>query len=299
MKPVHTLGLVLLAALLGCADGGPVGSGISSLSAISGNVIADDMSGAGNGAAVGTPVRVTIDEVPNLSTSTDADGSFELSGDLPGTVTVRFTTAAVNFPVLVDVPDGSNVVMENVVISRQVVETVRVLGFFGQVAMVDCADGTLLVYDRRVSANQFLVRLSPDTVLARASGAAVQCQDINTGNLIAVQGTLRLSDRTIDAVTVTLGPPPPGTPPPVVDIRFHGRAAVINCPGGILLLTDPIVGRTRVKLTAQTVIANAAGERIQCEGIHAGDSVVGHGLITLRKPGVVEAIAMLVRPPRI
>lgn len=289
--------LCLLVLMLGCADGGPVGTGISSLSGISGNVVSVDAANGGGGAVAG--VRVSIDEAPGLETVTDAGGNFELSGNFAGAVTLRFRTGGITATEQVDVPDDSNVVLQDIVVRRGTVqiETVRVLGFFGQVALVDCDARLLLVNDRRAVPNQFLVRITEDTVLIRGDGRALRCTDIDAGNSVAVEGAVRFVDRTIAAFTLTVGPAPPGSRPPILEVRIRGRAAVISCAGGMLLLEDPATGRTRLRLSEQTAITRN-GAPIACDAILLGDQVEGRGTINVRRPEVVEALALTIRPPR-
>jgi hypothetical protein len=299
MKRVPWILLLLLAALAGCADGGPVGTGISGASAISGNVV-EVNAGGGGGGGLGVPVRVSIDEVPGLETTTDEEGNFELSGNFAGSLTVRFTAPDVTAARQFDVPDESNLVLQDVVVSRGgvAVDTVRLLGFYGQITLVDCADRIVLVNDRRPVANQFLVRLSDDTVLGRGDGRAIRCADISPGNLVAIEGAIRFADRTIEAVTLTVGPPRPGQKPPIIELRFRGRAVLVACAGGMLLLDDPNVGRTRLRLAADTMIVDAAQQPIGCAAIHVGDFIQGRGLINTRRPGVVDARFLTVQPAR-
>lgn len=297
MTRLRSIALCLLLVLAGCADGGPVGTGISSLSGISGNVVAVDDTGT-TSAAPG--VRVSIDQAPGLESVTDSEGNFDLSGDFAGPVTLRFRTDSLTATQTLEVPDNSNLVLQDVVVSPGQVrfEAARVLGFFGQVAMVDCTDGTMLVNDRRQVSNQFLVRLTEDTVLVRGDGKAVACADISPGNRVAIEGAVRFVDRTITAFTVTVGPPPPGERPPVSQVRFHGRVAVVSCQGEMLLLSDPTTGRTRLRLTAQTTIVGPTGMPLTCDMIQIGDRADGGGTINVRRPEVVEAQTLVIRPPR-
>ncbi|HVM97621.1 MAG TPA: hypothetical protein VMT89_14600 [Candidatus Acidoferrales bacterium] len=291
---------VAAAVFVGCSDGGPVGTGISGASGISGNVVSVDTgSGAGGAAAVGLKVRVSIDEVPGLETETDADGNFAIDGDFSGAVTVRFTAADVSVAQQFDVPDQSNLVLEDVAITRRgiTVDTVRLLGFYGQVSFVDCTDGTILVNDRRRVANQFMVQLSSGTALSRGNGQTLACADISPGNFVAVEGVVRFAQHVIEAVTLIVGLPPPGTPPPQIEIAFHGRAVVINCPGGMALLDDPTIGRTRLRLSSDTIISNGNQQRIRCQDIAVGDVVSGRGTINTRRPGVVDARILTAQPP--
>ncbi len=280
------LALVVVASW-GCGDGGPVGSGISAVSGISGNIAeVDNSSGQ---VQTGAGVTVTVVGIEGAHTVSDSDGSFEIRGQFSGPVTLRFATTDVSATRDLDVPAGSSVVLEDLKINAQGVSegARRILGFVGQVAMVDCADATLLVNDQRPPAHQFLVRLSASSVLMRANGETIRCANINSGNQIAVEGLIRL-DRTIDALAVILGPPRPGTPAPIQEVRLHGALVSVNCPSGMLLIDDGS-SRTRLRLVPMTVLVDEVGQPIGCDGLMRNDSIDGSGLINTRRPGVIEA----------
>jgi len=284
------LGALLLGCCLaGCAaDGGPVGTGLTS--GLSGNVI--DVESTAEDGASAAGVVVTIDERPGMRAVTDSEGNFELRGDLAGSATVRFTTREFSVAQLVDIPDGATLLMRDIALSRERVQlpAPTVLGFYGQLAMIDCRGDspTLLVDDRRHMPNQLLVRLDADSDLVRGDGTAIRCSDLVPGGSVAVQGSLRLNDRTILAVIVVVEPPPPGHVPPVREIRFRGPVLLVNCPQGQLLLRDE--ARTRLRIEpATTRIRSAQGTALRCADLAVGDTVAGVGEVTTRRPGVITA----------
>ncbi len=296
---VRTLCILCIATLIGCAssDGGPVGSGISS---VSGNVIAvSDSTARGTAAAAVPAVRVTIDEVVGIEDTTDAGGNFELAGHFSGMVTLRFTVGTVTVTQRIDVPAGSTTVLADIQIRPQAVMAgaARQLGFYGEVAFVDCSAGILLVNDRKRQADQFMVRLSSETVLVRGDNQPLQCADVHAGDRITIDGLTRFSDRTVDAVTVTIAPPKGGTQQPIHQLRFFGTVAVVSCESGMLVITDDANRRTRLRLLDGSVIVGPDQRALSCQGIDAGDHVDGRGNINIRMPGAIDVMRMVVTPP--
>lgn len=289
MNRLRPLLLLLLVLQIGCgADGGPVGTGIAS--GISGNVVAVESSSGDAGSSSG--VRVSLEENPGLEATTDQDGNFEIEGDFAGAVTVRFTTREYSVAQVVDVPDGATVVMRDLTLRESMVDLPppTVLGFYGQIAFVDCSGDVpaILVNDRRQNPNQILVRLNANTDIVRGDGQTLSCSDLSAGNAVAIQGALFVREHAMLAVTVTVGPPPPGTPSPVRDLRFRGPVLVINCPQGQLLLNDE--QRTRLRLEpGVTHIRTPLNQSLRCVDLRIGDTVAGLGTITTRRPGVITA----------
>lgn len=298
MRRLCTLLAAFAALLVGCsADGGPVGSGISS--SIGGNIVGVDQNvsttDSGGGATL-PAVTVSIDQHPGISTTTDSDGTFELDGDFSGQITLRFRTGQIVATQALDIPAGSTTVLQDITVRPQRIDLggARQLGFFGHIRLVDCTDGTLLVDDRRSIANQFLVHLLPQTVISTADGQPLQCSDLHDGDPIGIQGLIRLSDLTIDAVGITVAPPPPGAPQPVQQLRFVGTAAFINCQLG--LLVREVSGTVRINILPSTVITDDQQQPLPCTAIQVGDHIDGQGSIKIRRPDVVDAISMVVTP---
>jgi hypothetical protein len=282
--------LAFTAIFVGCAaDGGPTGTGIST---INGNVIAVESS-TGTTQPTTTAVQVTIDEVPGIEDTTNADGEFELNGAFSGLLMVRFTALGVSVAQPLDVPAGSTIVLEDIAIGPGAirVRAARQLGFFGTVALVDCVAGDLLVDDRAPLRNQFLVRVVPDTILVDGDGNSVPCSALKTGEPVAIEGVIRLAERTIQAIVVTVDPPAPGEPSPVVETSFAGTVTLVNCESAMAQIEGQ-TGAVRLRFSGQSVLLDRDGQPIECGAITLGDVVAGTGFIRVRRPEVVDVVEM-------
>lgn len=303
MKRLRFFALLLCVVSVGCAsDGGPVGTGISSTSAISGNIVdvQTDTTTTGNGppAQPLPPIEVSVDGVPNATTMADTDGNFVLSGNFDGTVTLRFTVPQYQVTQLLDVPAGSAVVLQDIELRPDGVgaQAARQLDFFGTVDLVDCTDGTLLMHERRANGTQFLVHLDDQTSIQTANGTSQSCTAIHIGSTAEVQGSIAYAtDRTITALVVTLAPPPPGPPQRQVEAQFVGAVAALDCSAGFVVVDDS-VQRTTVQLTAQTLLSDAGGA-FTCQDLHLGDRVRGAGQINLHMPGIIVATQLILTGP--
>lgn len=305
MKWLSCLVLLLCVTCLSCAsDGGPVGTGISTTSAISGNVVgvqtttataASTATASATTAAALPPIQVSIDGLPDASTMADSSGNFVLSGDFAGTVTMRFTVPQYEVTQQLDVPAGSAVVLQDIELRPDGVlaQAARQLNFFGTVDLIDCTDGTVLVHERRSHGMQFLVRLNDQTSFVDAAGGAQSCASIPVGSAVAVEGAIAYAtDRTITALVVTIAPLAPPPPQPQLEARFSGAVAALDCTAGFVVVDDS-VQRTTVQLTAQTRLTGGSGA-LTCEDLQLGDPLRGAGQITLRMPGVIVATQLVV-----
>src|SRR5262249_15270271 len=139
-----------VAALIGCAasEGGVTGTGVS---AVSGNIVSISDQGTGSGTgALPFPIRVSIAEVPGIDSTTDADGTFQLSGDFARSLTLECPNANDGpplGPLPREVPAGSQTVLENIQIDtaaplaeRVQPSAVRQFDITGRIDMVDCTD---------------------------------------------------------------------------------------------------------------------------------------------------------------
>jgi hypothetical protein len=324
-RRMPALVLVLGLVCLSCgADGGPVGTGSSATSAISGNVVGVETdAGATSGAAAGPArsaltrgrgsgrstgsaqlpgplprIEVSIDGLPNLTTTADSGGNFTLSGDFAGSVTMRFRVPQYQVTQLLDVPAGSTVVLQDIELQPGgvVAQAARQLDFVGLVDLVDCSDGTLLVHERRSGGMQFLVHLDGQTSFVDGAGNTRSCADIPVGSTVEVEGAIAYAtDRTITALVVTLAPPPQLPPPAQFAARFSGAIAALDCSTGYVVVDDTMQ-RSRVQLTAQTQITTAAG-RVTCQDLRLGDQVRGVGQINRRMAGIIVAQQLTVTGP--
>jgi hypothetical protein len=304
VKRIGVLALLLSLAVAGCAssgDGGPVGSGISA-SMVSGNIVAvaspTPSTGQGqNAGAMLEPVVVSIDEAPTVVGNTDANGNFLLSGAFSGQVTVRFSTAEFSAAQPLNVPAGSVVILQDVVIRPGAVRIASLwqLNFFGTVAFTECQSNVVEVNDRK--SNKFEVGLSPHTSITNAGGEPVACSAIQEGQSVSVQGAGVLRTGSIAALAVEVGPPTPGNPQAIQQIRVFGtiHTSGVNCDTGNILLDVPGGGTFRVRLSPSTVIKGRADQQpLTCQDLSDGDTLDGQGLIDIHDPSVVNAQTLTV-----
>ena len=303
MKWLRYLPVLVCCVCLGCAsDGGPVGTGISSIAAISGNVVGVQANAASPSRAHAQealpPIQVSVDGVPDASTMADGEGNFLLSGTFDGTITLRFSVPQFQVTQQLDVPAGSTVVLQDIELQPDgvVAQAARQLDFFGTVDLVDCTDGTLLIHQRRADGMQFLVHLDDQTSLVDAGGTAQPCASIRVGSAVTVEGSIAYAtDQTTTALVVTIAAQPPPPPQPKIEARFAGVVAALDCSAGFVVVDDS-VQRTTVQLTAQTRLMGRSGP-LTCLDLHLRDPIRGEGQIALRMPGVIVATQLAVTGP--
>ena len=299
--------LLLLAIVAGCSsEGGVTGTGISS--SVSGNVV--DV--GHEASALPFPIRITVDQAPEVTTVTAADGTFALSGRFSGAVTLAFARADDGTPIgplALEIPAGSVTVLENIAIDtaapppdRVQPRAVRQLDVGGRLDMAECSGdgGTILVSDGAVPPRQFLVTLTADTQIVSRAGAPLDCAALRPGRRVRVEGFLRLRTLTLVATTVIVAPPPAPPPDTPRRERFRGVAAALACDVGEITIaqeTDGDVVRRRLRLTEATDIeCGDPPRRCRCGAIAVGDLLRGNGTIFPRAPGVVVVDALTVLP---
>lgn len=297
--------LLACVALLGCAssEGGVTGTGVS---AVSGNIVlVSDQSDAS--VTLPFPVRVTIAEAPGIESTTDADGVFQLSGAFSGAITLQFANAIEGVPIgplTLEVPVGSQTILENIVIrttgpeaERVQPQAVRQFDVFGRVDMVDCdADGTgvVLVTDQGRPPRQVLVRLTPDTEIAARDGAPLTCGDLRASDTVRVSGLLRRDDGSIIALLIVVGSPRPPKPEPTPrPERLRGVVEGVTCARGLIEIeqrgADPV--RRIVRLTDGTEFLCEGGvpDPCDCSAIDIGAQIAVAGTIFPSRPGQILA----------
>lgn len=303
--------LLLGVAALGCgAEGGVTGTGISA--SVSGNIV-EVSRGA---AALPFPIRITVDEAPEATTVTAADGTFTLSGHFAGAVTLAFSRADDDTPIgplALEIPAGSVTVLENIEIDtaapppdRVRPRAVRQFDVVGHLDMVECggAEATILVTNGADPPRQILVTLTADTEIVTNAGAPLQCADLRPGRRVRVEGFLRLRTLTLVATTVIVAPAPAPPPDAPRRERFRGVAALVACERGEITIaqdTDGDIVRRRLRLTDDTDIECGDPPRpCRCGAIDVGDVLRGSGTIFPRAPGlvVVDSLTALPGPRR-
>jgi hypothetical protein len=196
-------------------------------------------------------------------------------------------------------PAGSTIVLEDLQLTPRMVQmgAVRQLGFLGLVAHTDCAAGVVLVDDRRTKANQFMVRLTATTAIVNGAGNAVACSAIQQGQKVVARGTIRLSDQTMFAAAVVVGPQATD------QVQMTGRIIKNDCAAGVLMMADPVgkgmagmagmagmVERSRVRLSQTTGITDQNGRTLRCQDLNAGDRIDVDGAVNNNNnPGVIDA----------
>jgi hypothetical protein len=332
-RSIWLLACVLLAGCGAASEGGVTGTGIS---AISGNIaVVSDSSGANmllgarptmlstagapatppsgavrqsqNQVTLPFPIRVTIAEFPDVTAMTDDGGAFQLDGEFSGDLTLVFTNAQTGAeigPLALEIPSGSQTVLENIeirtnapVAERVQPRAVRQFDVFGHVDMVECAEdgsGTVLLTDNGRPARQFMVVLDEDTEITSRAGSPLTCADIQVAANLRVEGLLRQRDRVLFAVVVVVSasrPPQPG-PSPRPE-RLRGVVHTVSCGRGTVEVdqrgADPV--RRTVRLTDETEFQCAAENpgACDCSAIAVGASIAVTGTILPARPGQVRA----------
>jgi len=294
---------LLLGLALGCAgassDGGPVGTGIAA--SVTGNVVAvvSDTALAQDDATAELPaVAVSIDEVPDATTTTDADGNFTLDGTFAGALTLRFRSAGVEATQAIDVPAGALVVLADVVVAPGAIdaEAGRQVGFLARVLDTDCAAGTLAVEDEHQPPRTFAVNLLDETRIARRDGSPATCGAIVPGRKVSLDGVFEPGAGPGDVLTalaVVVDAERGMRPDVVEDVPVLGFVAAVRCGAGVLTLADASQ-RTRLRLTPTTTLSARDGSTIACEDVAVGDRVAGLGRLRVRAPGAIEATRLVV-----
>lgn len=293
--------LVCVAATgCGIADGGPIGTGI--VASVSGNVVEvdevlqvadEEVLDLANVLSV-SDVTISIDEVPDLATTTDADGNFALEGDFAGSLTLRFQTKNVDATSNIDLPVGAAIVLSDIEIQDNEVHPagVRTLNIIGTAVEIDCEAGEIKLRERKKN-RRVTALLTTETVFENArNGREIECGGLVGGSEIGVGGTTELGTRIIIADTVWQNPPPGSRPPEFEVVHFHGTIINQNCARPGIRIQDRLAAFSLL-FEETTAIFDLDDRPIRCEDLSIGDDVGGRGFIDLRKPAVT--VAQLVR----
>jgi len=302
--------LLACLVLIGCAssEGGVTGTGVS---AISGNIVqvSDQTPG---GAALPFPIRISIIEAPEISTTTD-DGTFELNGNFSGSLTLDFANAMDGTeigPLALEVPAGSQTVLENIEIrldapraDRVRPQAVRQFDVFGRIDMVECNDeggGTLLIGVDGRPRRQVLATLIADTQIVNRRGATLACADIVRGANVRVEGFVRRDDQTLIALVVVVAPPRslgPGPAPRPEQLR--GTVAGIACDRGLISIDqradrESVRRIVRLEVTTEFLCDDPLVNPCDCSAIQIGAPIGVAGVIFPERPGQVSAEVVVI-----
>jgi len=320
VKLRQALVLLICAVLAGCgstsSEGGVTGTGIT---AISGNVLlVSERRPLPTGAMLPFAIRVTIAEVPELASTTDAEGTFQLAGDFSGALTLQFANADDGTEIgslPLEVPYGSQTVLENIEIriaapppERVQVRAVRQFDVFGSVDRVECSPegtGVVLLTDDGTPPRQFMARLAADTEIRARSGRPLTCDDIRTRATLRVEGFLRRDDRTILAVQLIVAAPRPPQPGPSPrPERLRGVVRGVACESGLVEVEQTNSGeriRRIVRLVERTELrcVPEVPPPCDCRAIRIGTSIGVAGTILPERPGQVRADVVLIGSPSV
>jgi hypothetical protein len=309
MRLAGSLWLLTCIALAACgglsSEGGVTGTGIS---AISGNIAAvREQDAAAHELTLPFPIRVTIAEFPAIEDITDAEGIFQLDGAFSGALTLQFSNAENGDeigPLSLEVPAGSQAVLENIEITtaappseRVRPRAVRLFDVFGRADVIECnADGsaTLLLTDDGRPPRQFMIALTAETEIVRRDGAALTCADIHRGAALKVEGFLRQADQTLIALRLVVAaarPPQPG-PSPRPE-RLRGRVHEVSCERDVIHVDQDGADSARrvVRLSDRTEFRCQPDAQAPCDcsAIAVGAPIAVTGVIFPERPGQVQA----------
>jgi hypothetical protein len=302
---IAAIAIAGLACILPSCDGGPIGTGISGLGGASG--IAGDVaavpgaalgeSSAGDDASVASlpagSIEVAVEGRDGTSTTVAEDGSFAITGNFAGPVTLRFDAPDRVVRASVDVPSGALVVLPGVVLARSgaLSDGGRALNLLARVVSVDCERGHLLVETTGSDVRERReIALGPDTRITDVDAGPVDCAAISKGAKILVDGRfdpLSAADP-IEALGVMIGGRRAAIDQAVAGVGFAGWVAGADCKRGLLLVADA-KRRGRVRIDDATAIRDEGGSSLDCRRLQIGDKVLGEGRLRLGEPEVVEA----------
>jgi hypothetical protein len=303
-----TLWLLACLVAVGCAssEGGVTGTGIT---AISGNIVLVSNQAAPDGSgALPFPIRVSIAEVPGIDSTTDADGTFQLSGDFSGSLTLQFANANDGTslgPLALEIPVGSQTVLENIEIhtdaspaDRVQPAAVRQFDVVGRVDMIECSgdgSGVALITDGNRPGRQLLVNLTPDTDIETRDGTALACGDLTKGAVVGAEGFVRREDQTLVASVVVVAPPPsPGPGPQPRPERLRGKVDGVACMRGLIEIeqqsaADILHRIVRVTDSTEFLCESPLSGACDCSAIAVGAHISVAGLIFPDRPGQISA----------
>lgn len=298
---------------LGITDGGPVGTGIAA--SVVGNVVTvEDPDGAfgttdelASTASTSTTneldtissvdgIDVSIVEFPDVATTTDADGNFNLEGEFDGALTLRFRTPDLEVEQPVEVPSGGLVVLSDIELNRDgvIAEAGQQLDLVGKVASVDCDAGRLSIEDR--GGARFEVTIVDETRFVRRDNAA-SCDDIRNRDDVAVDGLQDdVAARDVTALVIEIDPDEDRPRPIEKGVVFLGNIAALDCANNRFAVHN---GKNliRVQITDTTRIETRGGETVACDDLRLALRVTGEGTLNLRRPGLVMADRLTIGLP--
>lgn len=289
-------GLLLLATGCGIADGGPIGTGI--VASVSGNVVdtegtlaLPESAESQLAAALSTEgVRVSIEEVAEATTETDAEGSFLLEGDFAGDLTMRFETDTLVATASIEVPVGAALVLSDIELRGNDARpgAIQALHVLGRVEEVDCAAGEMRLLERARD-RRLRVLFDENTAIVDARSDATQsCAELSIGATVLVGGTPVPGAPVLNADMIRTHPQTSARPPEREPVRFHGVVHQQRCNAGLLAVENRDQ-TLRIRILEDTIIEARGGRPAACEDLVPGSVIRGDGHIELRAPAFTFA----------
>jgi len=253
------------------------------------------------------PIEISIDEA-NLSTETDPNGSFELSGDFSGPTTVRFSDpdSGEDFGTIsVEVPSGSTVVLRDVGVRLdldvpiQLPQRPIVLNLFGTLVRARCADNVVVVDGEDITKSPFTVNLHDGTEIVGPDGNPFPCDELVPGDRVGLdEGVVDLGDLSIDAVKLEVNPT--RHPAEIIVIRRRGLVIRRNCSAGLIHFEDlELQDVIRLRVSGQTEILCAESgppRPCGCSDVEPGKLIEVEGSRDPSMPTFIKALRVSVVP---
>jgi hypothetical protein len=276
-KSLLTFALLTVCAVIACgggggisSDGGRSGTGISLLR---GDVVA----APGTGLDVSN-IRVSL-STANLSTNTDANGRFELSGNVSGSAELRFErdSDALFARANVVIPAGGVLQLSNVVIdpnSDEARPTQQRVEFEGVVETLDCAGGTIRVRpkDEDPQATVFTVEVATATI--HLGSVVLACGDLRVGDRLQVKAETRDGTTLLNAdLLLEAGNDGSGGNPGEARVQFEGFVEGLDCPGGVIRVIRNDVAATLFTVDVASATIRHGTIRLGCADLRISDRV--------------------------
>lgn len=298
--PAARLGAALaLLSLCGCADGGPIGTGIAA--SVAGNVVAvvedsaEFASATASPAALAGAVTVEIAGLPGSATTTDGNGNFVVDGNFAGPIVLAFSTANLSASIDLNVPAGGVLLLADVAVAPDGVaaDARREIGYEARLVAADCAGDRLAVTEDATGSPREIA-LSAETAITRRDGRPIACSGLRRGERLRIDGAIGDSGD-LHALSVVAGGTYLRRRAVIEGVRFAGFVLGVDCARGLLRLADETsIGV--LLLGANTSITGPDGADLACADLSRGQRISGHGQVRIARPNRIAARAIALRP---
>jgi hypothetical protein len=288
----------------GITDGGPVGTGIAAY--VGGNIVSVEEPGLlaeeetaettstmaadrTGGIASVAGVEVSLAEVPDVRSTTDEKGNFQLRGEFAGSVTLQFDSGGITAEQRLEVPEGGTIILSDIALdgSSVTAEARRQTALRGEILRLDCERGELQVRNARKTT--FAVDLVSTTEFFRGEIQST-CEDITVGDEVSVDGVFVDEEGLVLRALLVDAEPDAAPPEEVRVVAFIGELVAVNCSRNFLRLHDGVHG-LRVGIDDDTPIRESGSTR-SCDELELGDLLTAVGVVDLEDPGPMLALRL-------